>query len=82
MQSDSGVTARDRRPIEHDERCRALTVSAPDAIVTIDERSLILSVNRATQRIFGWSPDELIGQPLSVLMPVSYPSRHDAGMAD
>ena len=81
MQSEAGVSAHNMRPLEQDERYRALTESAPDAIVTIDERSVIMSVNRATERIFGWTAAELIGQPLSVLMPEAYRSRHDAGMA-
>ena len=81
MQSDTGAHAQNERPLDQDERYRALTESAPDAIVTIDERSMILSVNRATERIFGWSSGELIGQSLSVLMPESYRVRHTAGMA-
>jgi PAS domain S-box-containing protein len=81
MQSDAGATAQNARPVEPDDRYRALTESAPDAIVTIDERSVNLSVNRATERIFGWAAGELVGQSLSLLMPESYRSRHTAGMA-
>lgn len=48
---------------------RIVTEAASDAIITIDTDSNILYANPATQRIFGWEPDELIGKPLSTLMP-------------
>ena len=81
MQSQAGAPGQKLRPLQQDERYRALTESAPDAIVTIDEESMILSVNGATERIFGWSTSELIGHPLSMLMPESFRARHGAGMA-
>ena len=81
MQSDAGESAPNVRPLDQDERYRALTESAPDAIVTIDDRSEILSVNRATERIFGWPAGQLVGQSLAVLMPERYRSQHSEGMA-
>ena len=48
---------------------RVIAETASDAIITIDETSTILFVNRATQKIFGYAPDELIGQSLTMLMP-------------
>jgi PAS domain S-box-containing protein len=59
----------------------ALAESAPDAILTIDAQSTILSANPATERIFGWSPDELVGRPLTVLIPERYRPQHAAGVA-
>ena len=70
----------DLRPLKQDERYRVLAESAPDAIVTIDEKSVILSVNPATERIFGWASGELVGQPLSMLMPEAFRQRHRDGM--
>ncbi len=68
------------RALKQDERYRALAESAPDAIVTIDEASIILSVNPATERIFGWASDELVGQSLRILMPEQFRGRHAEGM--
>ncbi|MCZ6855982.1 MAG: PAS domain S-box protein, partial [Gammaproteobacteria bacterium] len=60
-------------------RDNALTVldSAVDAIITIDAKGIIQSVNRATLTMFGYAKQELVGQPLSMLMPEPYRSHHD-----
>jgi len=58
-----------------------LAASAPDAIVTVDADSCILSVNPAMVRIFGWSEEELIGRSLSIIIPPEYRAAHEAGMA-
>lgn len=64
-----------------DSRFEALADSAPDAILTIDQDSRIVSANPATERIFGYAPDQLIGQPLSLLIPERLRAAHDAGVA-
>jgi two-component system cell cycle sensor histidine kinase/response regulator CckA len=43
--------------------------SASDAIVVIDEDSTILFMNHSTERIFGYSKEELLGRQLTILMP-------------
>ena len=52
---------------ETEEHYRAVAEAATDAIITIDSDSTILVVNPATERIFGYSVGELIGQPLTKL---------------
>ena len=59
----------------------ALAESAPDAIVTIDAGSIILSANRAVERLFGHQAESLVGQPLTVLMPEPLRARHRQGFA-
>lgn len=59
----------------------AVVASATDAIVTADGRGRILSWNAAAQRIFGYAADEVIGRPLTVLMPERFRTAHDAGIA-
>lgn len=54
---------------ESEERHRALTESANDGIVSSDHESRILSWNRAAEDIFGYRAEEVMGQPLSILMP-------------
>lgn len=50
---------------------------AAEGIVSIDTKGLILSFNRAAQKIFGYSEQEIIGQNVSVLMPQPHRDRHD-----
>lgn len=48
---------------------RVIADTASDAIITIDEESTMLFVNRAAEKIFGYSRAELLGQSLTMLMP-------------
>lgn len=59
---------------------RVIAETASDAIITINETSVILFVNRATEKIFGYSRDELIGQSLTMLMPEYLRHLHRAGI--
>jgi len=51
--------------------------TAVGAIIIIDENGLICTVNPATQKLFGYSEGELVGQNVSMLMPEPFRSRHD-----
>ena len=64
-----------------DSRFEALAESAPDAILTIDDESRILSANPATERVFGYAPEEIVGKRLTVLIPERLRAAHDAGLA-
>jgi hemerythrin-like metal-binding protein/PAS domain S-box-containing protein len=48
-----------------------------DAVITIDDSGLIQSCNRATELMFGYSTDELVGKNVSLLMPEKLASQHD-----
>ncbi|TXD41656.1 response regulator [Lujinxingia vulgaris] len=50
-------------------RTRAVVETAPDAILTLDARGLVLDANAAAARIFGASETALQGQPVSALIP-------------
>jgi PAS domain S-box-containing protein len=49
---------------------------AADAIITVDEEQRIVHFNRGAEEIFGWSADEMIGQPLEMLLPVGARTTH------
>jgi PAS domain S-box-containing protein len=66
-----------RRHIE--ENHRLVLETASDAVVTMDENGVIRFANPATLRIFGHDPAELIGKPLTVLMPEWMRKLHDGG---
>ncbi|MEW5744937.1 MAG: PAS domain S-box protein [Nitrospirota bacterium] len=68
----SDITTRKRAEAalrESEERYRIVVETAWDAIITIDEESTILFANPAVEKIFGCRPEELLGQPVTVLMP-------------
>jgi PAS domain S-box-containing protein len=66
-----------RRYIE--ERHRVVVETANDAVVGTDESGAIQFANPATTRIFGYDPMELIGKPLTVLMPEFMRKLHENG---
>jgi PAS domain S-box len=52
-----------------EERFRAVAESAVDAIVTTDVNGIIRFFNHSLTTIFGYSPEELTGKSLTILMP-------------
>ena len=61
-------------------RYRQLTEGTLDAIVVADERGVISLFNAAAQRTFGYSEQEALGQPLTILMPPEYHEAHQRGL--
>lgn len=53
-----------------------LLEAAPDAMVVIDEAGEIVLANHQATRVFGWSQEELIGQPVEILIPESVHEIH------
>jgi PAS domain S-box-containing protein len=60
---------------------QAILNTATDAIITIDAGGITQSVNPATERMFGYTPAELLGQNVKLLMPPPYGAEHDGYLA-
>ena len=55
----------------------AIVESSDDAILSKDRDGIIQSANAATERIFGYSPAELIGKSVRILIPPEHQAEED-----
>ena len=65
---------------DNEARYRAMTESANDAIITADSAGRIVDWNQAAARIFGYTEAEIVGQPLTSLMPHRFHEPDLAGL--
>lgn len=65
---------------ESEERFRSITETAGDAIISIDALGTVVLWNKAAERIFGYTEEEIVGQPLLSLVPERYRERHRIGL--
>jgi PAS domain S-box-containing protein len=61
---------------ESEEKFRAVLECAPDAVLIVDENGQIVLVNAQGERLFGYPRNELVGQPVEILIPVDSRLRH------
>ena len=65
---------------ESEERNRAITETAADAIISINSDGIILSWNNAAEKIFGYSKSDMLNKTLTKIIPAQYKSGHRAGI--
>jgi len=78
---------RERRRVEElmrqsEQRFRTVAETATDTIITIDQNSRILFANSSAEHLFGYSQQELLGQPMTMLMPDRFRGMHEQALAD
>ena len=61
-------------------RLAGIIDSAMDGIVTVDEAGQVFMFNHAAERMFGYTADEMVGQPVSRLMPAMLRDLHHSGV--
>lgn len=65
---------------------RSLLDAASDAIVGVDAQGRIALVNAQTEHLFGYTHDELVGQPVEILVPEAkrpaHPARRNRYLSD
>jgi PAS domain S-box-containing protein len=60
-----------------EEETRSIVEHMVDCIITIDDKSIIRSVNPVIEKLFGYTREEVIGQNVSILMPEPHHSGHN-----
>ncbi|MEU4419255.1 PAS domain S-box protein [Actinoplanes sp. NPDC024001] len=70
------TTADDKHLVPDDSLFRQLVDAAPDPMVGADRHGRIVFVNGQAERLFGYGRDELIGQPIEVLVPDDLAQAH------
>jgi PAS domain S-box-containing protein len=71
----------ERRARDSAERDRLLWQTTTDAVLTLGEDNLIRSCNPAVADVFGYRPEELVGQSLALLQPERLQAAHRQGFA-
>jgi PAS domain S-box-containing protein len=61
-----------------EERLRLMVESAPQGVLIADSNGSITLVNRELERAFGYTREELIGNPIEMLLPAGLRERHVA----
>jgi len=59
---------------------RAILDAAVDAIIVIDHQGAIEEFSLRAQKLFGYTPEEVIGRNVSILMPEPHQGAHDGYM--
>ncbi len=59
-----------------EEYFRSITNLINDAVISINEKGIIKSINHKTEQMFGYNETELIGKSVSILMPENFRQRH------
>ena len=60
---------------------RSVIETSPDAILTIEPDGRIDSFSSAAEKLFGYTPNEVVGHNVNMLMPEPYRSQHDGYLA-
>ena len=63
--------------LEREAHLQSILDTVPDAMIVIDERGVIQSFSAAAERLFGWTPAEMLDRNIRLLMPSPYRQNHD-----
>ena len=62
---------------ENEAYLRSIQDNAPDGIIIIDEKGIIMSFNAASEKMFGYPAGEVLGKSVNILMPEPHRNHHD-----
>ena len=73
-----GENKKKARKLEESEMfLRSIMENALDGIITINERGIIQTFNKAAEGLFGYTKEEMIGKSINIIIPEPYGSSHD-----
>ncbi len=64
-----------------DQKFKDLLESAPDAMVIVNREGHMVLVNSQAVRLFGWSREELLREPIEILVPHRFRGKHPGNRA-
>lgn len=70
-----------QRYVDSERRFQGIVESAPLALMLVDVDGQIRQVNAFVSQMFGYTPEEMIGRPVEMLMPERFRSGHGAQRA-
>ncbi len=59
-----------------EKRFRLLLDAAPDAMTIVNEKGIIVLVNNQVEKLFQYTREELLGQPIEILIPERFQDKH------
>jgi len=62
--------------LDSEEILRGIMDNVEDAVMTIDLSGTLLSFNPSAERMFGYTAEEALGQPVEMLMPKAHQTKH------
>jgi len=65
---------------ESEQNYRSFIENAQDAIISIDEKGRVSVWNKLAVKLFGYSKYEIIGQPITIIIPERYQKQHQEGL--
>jgi len=77
LQSESVLLHAQRVAEAGQARLRSILETAPEAIITIDDRGIVDSFSASAEKLFGYEASEVVGRNVSMLMPAPYREEHD-----
>lgn len=78
--ADNELTSKEKNFVEREQHLLAVANSVQDGIVSADNYGNIIFWNEGARKIFGYEEQEVVGQPLSIIMPEKYREAHKKGM--
>src|SRR5215208_3079081 len=71
------ATASTQDALAREAHLQSILDTVPDAMIVIDERGTMQSFSSAASRLFGYTPAEVLGENIKMLMPSPYRESHD-----